>query len=216
MELLFPVWIALSLPVLALFWWIYTRTRGIDAMWHRASKCGATFIALMTAVFGAVFVQKSPESWILVLAIALCCIGDFLIERSLVQGIVGFAAAHAAFIAYMLLVAPPQLWSLPLTLVFYGLIVLLFRRNLKNLGSMLMPLVLYPLVLSTMAALAVPLPFTLSPQYAVFAVGALAFAVSDMFVAKDAISDVSVRQKNGALLLYYLAVYAMASVLLLS
>lgn len=215
MELLFPVWVALSLPVLAVFWWIYTRTRGSTALWHRAAKCGATFMALTAAVIGAVFVQKSSEGWVLVLAVALCCVGDFLIERSLAQGIAGFAAAHAAFIAYMLLIAPPQLWSLPLALVFYGLIALLFRRDLKNLGSMLMPLVLYPLVLSAMAALAVPLPFTLSPRYAVFAVGALAFAVSDMFVAKDAISNVSLRQKNGALLLYYLAVYAMASVLLL-
>ena len=45
-----------------------------------------------------------------------------------------------------------------------------------------------------------------------FALGAAAFAVSDVFVAKDALSGATDRQRNGALLLYYLAVYAMAFV----
>ena len=46
----------------------------------------------------------------------------------------------------------------------------------------------------------------------IFALGAAAFAVSDVFVAKDALSGATDRQRNGALLLYYLAVYAMAFV----
>ena len=62
------------------------------------------------------------------------------------------------------------------------------------------------------AALAAALPFTAGPRYAIFALGAAAFAVSDVFVAKDALSGATDRQRNGALLLYYLAVYAMAFV----
>ncbi len=67
-----------------------------------------------------------------------------------------------------------------------------------------------------MTALAAALPFTAGPRYAIFALGAAAFAVSDVFVAKDALSGATDRQRNGALLLYYLAVYAMAFVQLSS
>ena len=67
-----------------------------------------------------------------------------------------------------------------------------------------------------LAALAAALPFTAGPRYGGFALGAAAFAISDVFVAKDALSGATDRQRNGALLLYYLAVYAMAFVQLSS
>ena len=77
---------------------------------------------------------------------------------------------------------------------------------------MLIPMVLYPLVLSFMTAMAGTLPFVVSPQWILFALGAAAFCVSDLFVARDFICGITGAQKNGALILYYLAVYAMASI----
>lgn len=76
---------------------------------------------------------------------------------------------------------------------------------------MLLPMVLYPLVLSFMTAMAGTLPFAVSTQWILFALGAAAFCISDLFVARDFICGITGTQKNCALILYYLAVYAMAS-----
>ena len=188
MENFIWVWPLLSLPVMAAFFGIYaaTRPQGVS-LWRSAAKCGA-------------------------LALALCCAADFAIERSFIAGVVGFALAHAAFIAYTLLAACPVWASLPLGAALFAAACILFARELRALGGKGAALLFYPAVLAAMTALAAALPFTAGPRYAVFALGAAAFAVSDVFVAKDALSGATDRQRNGALLLYYLAVYAMAFV----
>lgn len=196
MENFIWVWPLLSLPVMAVFFGIYaaTRSQGVS-LWRSAAKCGATFTAVMTAVVGAVLQDRGVQGWLLVLALALCCAADFAIERSFIAGVVGFALAHAAFIAYILLAACPVWASLPLGAALFAAACILFARELRALGGK-----------------GAALPFTAGPRYAIFALGAAAFAVSDVFVAKDALSGATDRQRNGALLLYYLAVYAMAFV----
>ena len=208
MENFIWVWPLLYLPVMAAFFGIYaaTRPQGVS-LWRSAAKCGATFTAVMTAVVGAML-----QGWLLVLALALCCAADFAIERSFIAGVVGFALAHAAFIAYILLAACPVWASLPLGAALFAAECILFARELRALGGKGAALLFYPAVLAAMTALAAALPFTAGPRYAIFALGAAAFAVSDVFVAKDALSGATDRQRNGALLLYYLAVYAMAFV----
>lgn len=201
----FPsVWAALSLPLMAAFFAVYAATRPLGvSLWRSAAKCGATFVAVATAVLGAVLYGSGAAGWLLVLALALCCAADFLIERSFAAGVAVFGLAHAAFIAYILGAARPVWASLPLGLALFLAAGILFYRELRALGG-------------KGAALAAALPFTAGPRYGGFALGAAAFAVSDVFVAKDALSGANDRQRNGALLLYYLAVYAMAFVQLSS
>lgn len=214
----FPlIWAALSLPLMAAFFAIYAATRPLGvSLWRSAAKCGATFVAVATAVLGAVLYGGGVAGWLLVLALALCCAADFLIERSFAAGVAVFGLAHAAFIAYILGAARPVWASLPLGLALFLAAGILFYRELRTLGGKGAALLLYPAVLAAMTALAAALPFTAGPRYGVFALGAAAFAVSDVFVAKDALSGATDRQRNGALLLYYLAVYAMAFVQLSS
>ena len=221
MENFIWVWPLLSLPVMTAFFGIYaaTRSQGVS-LWRSAAKCGATFTAVMTAVVGAVLQDRGVQGWLLVLALALCCAADFAIERSFIAGVVGFALAHAAFIAYILLAARPVWASLPLGAALFAAACILFARELRALGGKGAALLFYPAVLAAMTALAAAPSseawkrdaFTAGPRYAIFALGAAAFAVSDVFVAKDALSGATDRQRNGALLLYYLAVYAMAFV----
>ena len=133
------LWPLISLPMMLSFCYIYNATRSFGStMWRSVAKCGATFVAVITAV--------------------------------------------------------------------------IFRQYLHSLGSMLLPMVLYPLVLSFMTAMAGTLPFAVSTQWILFALGAAAFCISDLFVARDFICGITGTQKNGALILYYLAVYAMASI----
>lgn len=210
------LWAALSLPVMLLFHYIYTRTRGEKAHWHSLSKSGASFVAVMTAALGASLVQKTPQSGLLVLAAALCCASDFILDKWFVPGMAGFALAHFVFIGYMLCLQPPHPGSLPLALLFFAVTAFLFRRDIKNLGKRTVPFVLYPVVLAAMAGMAAVLPFTLSPRYTLFALGAAAFAVSDLFVARDALTGLTERRRHGALLLYYCALYTMSAQLLIS
>lgn len=214
----FPlIWAALSLPLVAAFFAVYAATRPLGvSLWRSAAKCGATFVAVATAVLGAALYGRGAAGWLLVLALALCCAADFLIERSFAAGVAVFGLAHAAFIAYILRAARPVWASLPLGLALFLAAGILFYRELRALGGKGAALLLYPAVLAAMTALAAALPFTAGPRYGVFALGAAAFAVSDVFVAKDALSGATDRQRNGALLLYYLAVYAMAFVQLSS
>lgn len=141
-----------------------------------------------------------------------CCIADFVIERDFRFGVISFGLAHLVLIGYIAQLGGFRWGTVVAALIIYGIIALIFRQYLHSLGSMLLPMVLYPLVLSFMTAMAGTLPFAVSPQWILFALGAAAFCISDLFVARDFICGITGTQKNGALILYYLAVYAMASI----
>ncbi len=205
------IWVAVSLLVMTAFFVIYAQTRPLGVtLWRSVAKCGATFMAVATAAFGVVLHDRGPRGWLLVLALALCCAADFALERSFAAGVTGFALAHAVFIAYMLCTTRPVWGSLPIGILLFAVCGLLFWRELHALGGKGAAMLLYPAVLAAMAALAVALPFTVGPRYWFFAIGAVAFVVSDVFVAKDVLVGAPDVERNGALLLYYAAVYVMA------
>ena len=196
------LWPLISLPMMLSFCYIYNATRSFGStMWRSVAKCGATFVAVITAVLGIVLFNRPANAWLLALALLFCCIADFVIERDFRFGVISFGLAHLVLIGYI-----AQLGG------FRWGIALIFRQYLHSLGSMLLPMVLYPLVLSFMTAMAGTLPFAVSTQWILFALGAAAFCISDLFVARDFICGITGTQKNGALILYYLAVYAMASI----
>lgn len=207
------LWPLFSLPMMLSFCYVYNATRSFGSTpWRSAAKCGATFVAVITAVLGIVLYDRPAVSWLLALALLLCCISDFIIERNFRFGVISFGLAHLVLIGYIAQHGGFRWGTVVAALVIYGLIALIFRQYLHSLGSMLIPMVLYPLVLSFMTAMAGTLPFAVSPRWVLFALGAAAFCISDLFVARDFICGVTGTQKNGALILYYLAVYAMASI----
>lgn len=49
------LWPLISLPMMLSFCYIYNSTRSFGStMWRSAAKCGATFVAVITAVLGIV------------------------------------------------------------------------------------------------------------------------------------------------------------------
>ena len=76
------LWPLISLPMMLSFCYIYNATRSFGStMWRSAAKCGATFVAVITAVLGIVLFNRPANAWLLALALLFCCIADFVIER---------------------------------------------------------------------------------------------------------------------------------------
>lgn len=208
------LWPLISLPMMLSFCYIYNTTRSFGStMWRSAAKCGATFVAVITAVLGIVLFNRPANAWLLALASFILLHRGFCHqERDFSLRVISFGLAHLVLIGYIAQLGGFRWGTVVAALVIYGIIALIFRQYLHSLGSMLLPMVLYPLVLSFMTAMAGTLPFAVSTQWILFALGAAAFCISDLFVARDFICGITGTQKNGALILYYLAVYAMASI----
>ena len=156
------LWPLISLPMMLSFCYIYNATRSFGStMWRSAAKCGATFVAVITAVLGIVLFNRPANAWLLALALLFCCIADFVIERDFRFGVISFGLAHLVLIGYIAQLGGFRWGTVVAALIIYGIIALIFRQYLHSLGSMLLPMVLYPLVLSFMTAMAGTLPFAL-------------------------------------------------------
>ena len=150
------LWPLISLPMMLSFCYIYNATRSFGStMWRSAAKCGATFVAVITAVLGIVLFNRPANAWLLALALLFCCIADFVIERDFRFGVISFGLAHLVLIGYIAQLGGVRWGTVVAALIIYGIIALIFRQYLHSLGSMLLPMVLYPLVLSFMTAMAV-------------------------------------------------------------
>lgn len=159
------LWPLISLPMMLSFCYIYNATRSFGStMWRSAAKCGATFVAVITAVLGIVLFNRPANAWLLALALLFCCIADFVIERDFRFGVISFGLAHLVLIGYIAQLGGFRWGTVVAALIIYGIIALIFRQYLHSLGSMLLPMVLYPLVLSFMTAMAGTLPFAVSTR----------------------------------------------------
>ena len=110
-------------------------------------------------VLGIVLFNRPANAWLLALALLFCCIADFVIERDFRFGVISFGLAHLVLIGYIAQLGGFRWGTVVAALIIYGIIALIFRQYLHSLGSMLLPMVLYPLVLSFMTAMAGTLPF---------------------------------------------------------
>ena len=82
------LWPLISLPMMLSFCYVYNTTRSFGStMWRSAAKCGATFVAVITAVLGIVLFNRPANAWLLALALLFCCIADFVIERDFRFGV---------------------------------------------------------------------------------------------------------------------------------
>ena len=96
------LWPLISLPMMLSFCYIYNATRSFGStMWRSAAKCGATFVAVITAVLGIVLFNRPANAWLLALALLFCCIADFVIERDFRFGVISFGLAHLVLIGYI-------------------------------------------------------------------------------------------------------------------
>ena len=144
---------------------------------------------------GVALLQTSTLSfyprWIIV-GLGLCLIGDvcmiFSADIVFLAGLVVFLFGHLAYIAAFLSLADVSAWTIAGILLVGGASAFAYIRLRPHLGRMKMPVGVYGAAICLMVSAAVTLAG--DPHYPIggrlmVLVGALAFYVSDLFVARE-------------------------------
>ena len=145
--------------------------------------------------FGVALLQTSTlflyPRWVLV-GLGLCLIGDvcmiFSVDIVFFAGLVAFVFGHLAYIAAFLSLADLSVWTIVGIVLVGTASAVFFMRLRSHLGRMKMPVAVYSTAICLMVTAAVTLAG--DPRYSIggrlmVSAGALAFYVSDLFVARE-------------------------------
>ena len=191
---------------------ISEKRQDVRLKWLTKPAASASFIALALAC-GAL--SSSYGLWILV-ALFLCFWGDVLLiprhEKLFLAGMGAFAAGHVAFVVAFLLNAALRAPLFIAALVASALFITLVLRWLwPHLGSFKWPVVGYCIIIGAMVStspLAAPHGVPLVPG---IMIGAILFAISDIFVAREQFVTQAFVNRLWGLPLYYGAQMLLAS-----
>ena len=165
-----------------------------------------------TAVIALVFaLSPQPSTYLVLVVVALGAswVGDLALSYDgripFVTGLVAFAGAHIAYIAAFVARGPLDI----LTLVIAGIILTVFASLVIRWLSpyrppeLKLPIIVYVIIISTMVATAFATHAT-APDIRI-PIAAVAFAASDLFVARQQFVTPSVINTNVGLPLYFFA-----------
>jgi len=177
------------------------RRRSRWLIWTAKPVASALFVALSVLRLAA---GDTYGGWV-VTALVLCAVGDLLLlgERTFDGGLVIFLAAHLAYVSAFHGRHPLSAWPLWMAALLVVPIVVVARWLWPHLGRRRLPVLLYMVVVSLMlwAALSTAAAGAV-PWFA--AVGALAFYLSDLSVARDRFVKRSFANRALGLPPYYL------------
>jgi uncharacterized membrane protein YhhN len=187
---------------------------GLLAAEWRGSRAGVRFckplasvcfvsVALLAAALGTAYGRS------VVLGLCLCALGDVLLipranGKPFLLGIASFALGHAAY-AWAFYARGIRLWPSLVALLAMALIVAVVLRWLSGRlpADMRLPVRVYMAVIASMVALAVGASVATSDFR--IGVGAVAFAASDLSVARERFVRPGLRNLLWGLPLYYAA-----------
>jgi uncharacterized membrane protein YhhN len=170
-------------------------------------------------VVTALFQSRSVPAYFNYLFVGLifCLVGDVCLalpqRKAFVGGLVAFLVGHVLYILSFSSLTPVSFWFSPgmfILIVISGLIFSWLRPHLK---TMLIPVLLYIVVITLMAAGAWAVFLKSSFQFygrALILIGALCFYVSDIFVARHRFIKEEYQNRLLGLPLYYTAQFMLA------
>ena len=208
----YMVWMVLAVPVIVTGMILHFKLKEWGRQkWNILPKCLSTWMVVCTGIMGiwtAGDRQGMHKTWILA-ALVLFLLADGFLEVQFFLGMGVFAAGHLILIVWFLEKGNYSGLSFVLWIVFLGLALLLFRRELEQgkQNPKLYIMILYLAVLMGMAAIAVMLPWQLDSTYSWAAAGAVLFSVSDMMVGKSFFHKLSKPADYLALSLYYTGIF---------
>jgi uncharacterized membrane protein YhhN len=208
-----PIWLLppAALLLAALLFCEYRKLR-------TAALLSKTLLSLLFVTAAALQPSSaSPYQTTMLAGFALCLGGDVLLaipgERTFLAGLVSFLLGHICYLVAFFGLGTPGLLAICGLVVVVAIAVAIFRWLAPHLGDMSKPVVAYMLVISVMVfgALSVMGDSSLPATGRVFIlVGAIAFFVSDIFVAKDRFVDGKYSNRLIGLPLYYIAQFLLA------
>lgn len=191
MNLIFPVWLCISIPTLIILYIVgiffkngYMLKQKSLGKYYVLPKCAGSYLCVSGAALALIYHGENPFLHLLFWALVLCMAGDFFIELNVIAGGLLFGLAHCLLIVYMLSFTQPELLSFFLWAIGFSAALILFRKNIPSMGRLLFPFILYISVLIGDFALAVPLALTAKPHCIFLAAGLLCFIISDMLLGK--------------------------------
>ena len=165
-------------------------------------KAAATFVSVLISLDGAL--RFGGWAWVLFIAVLLCMAADIWIQYSLIPGVLVFLSAHLFFIGWMALKGGVLSWNLLIGAAICGLLLWLYRRYLKGMGAQAVFLSLYLLILMSMLATALSLPFvSQSAGASIIAGGASLFAASDLILGASIVTGRKTELKDRLIMLFY-------------
>lgn len=208
------IWLFFALPVMAALLGVYfTSAKRLPSL---AAKGGATGAALATAVFCHLRGGGLPDGRIIIAAVCLFALADVLLDTKFLFGVAAFALGHIMLIFWIFAQESAlhqslfTILNIGLGVLLYALAVFLFRRSIRKAGKTAPALLLYAAVLSLMTAVAATLPYFGGVRYLPFALGAVLFMISDLFVAQGILIGMARKWHIFAMILYESAVMLMA------
>jgi len=180
-----------------------------------AVKTALSLLFVMTAAFQP-HANGAYGRWMLV-GLLLCLVGDVCLalrgERTFKIGLAAFLLGHIFYIGGFLSLLSICQWILPGSFAVWIVSLLIFFRLRPHLGRMALPVAAYILIITVMAtgALAVfwKTGFTFSGKMTIL-FGAVAFYISDVFVARDKFVRKDFTNRLIGLPLYYLGQFLLA------
>jgi uncharacterized membrane protein YhhN len=208
-----PIWLmppaALLLASLLFFEYRKSRTTAL------LSK--ASLSILFVAVAALQHATTPAYYWTMLAGFVLCLGGDVLLaipgEKTFLAGLVSFLLGHICYVLAFFGLASPGVFALVGLVIVIAIAAVIFRWLAPHLDDMAKPVVAYMLVISVMVfgALSAMGDSSLPTTGRVFIlVGAIAFFVSDIFVAKDRFVDGRYSNRLIGLPLYYAAQFLLA------
>lgn len=198
-------WVLLTLIALSAYLVAeYTDSRRAKYVLKSIASAGFIGAAIASGALGSMY------GLAILGALSLSWLGDFLLlfknNSSFLAGLVAFLLAHIAYAVAFIIHGQDAVWALVVlcTLILPAIVVMLWLgAHLPT--KMKVPVWSYIVVITIMLALAA------GTRYTLISVGALAFYVSDISVARDRFIRTSFVNRLWGLPLYYLAQLLLAA-----
>ena len=203
----FALWLILIVPLLTAMFISKVTGGKVSSVLLKGS---ITYLVFVTAVAGLKSGGNLPMGGTLAAAMAVFVLADVLLDIRFIPGMAAFAAGHGLLIWWIVGQNMLSWVSLPIAMVLYGLVVFAFRRNLKSMGKLFVPFLIYPTVLMGMTAMAVVLPVLGGIKYLPFAAGAVLFTGSDLMLAANMMIRLPRKWSIVSFAMYYAAIFLMA------
>ncbi len=211
MPTLFLVWSLIAIPVIAALYCIGFLFKRADLeKYYVLPKCAASFLCVGSAVLAVLLSGGHPFHHPLFWALIFCLLGDFLIEYQIIAGGLSFAIGHCILIVYALSIVPPRLPAILLWIAGVVIVVLIFKKEIPQMGKLFLPFLIYVTILVGDLATAVMLP-SVHAGFIAYAAGLACFVTSDVILGKRQFGHDHPALPKILMALYYAALYLIAA-----